>query len=65
MTASPPLDSVDWDEFRTLGKRIVDDVVDYLAGLRERPVWQPVPEDVRAALSTGLSPVGNANGRGI
>ncbi|MFI9237329.1 pyridoxal phosphate-dependent decarboxylase family protein [Streptomyces sp. NPDC053079] len=50
----PPLEPADWEEFRALGKRIIDDTVDYLAGLRERPVWQPVPEEARTALSEGL-----------
>lgn len=48
------LDPPDWEEFRAVGKRIIDDVVDYLAGLRERPVWQPIPEDAQAAFRTGL-----------
>ncbi|MEU8546096.1 pyridoxal-dependent decarboxylase [Streptomyces roseoverticillatus] len=54
MHTDPPLDPADWEEFRALGKRIVDDIADHLAGLRERPVWQPVPEDVRASFRTGL-----------
>ncbi|MGK5544764.1 pyridoxal phosphate-dependent decarboxylase family protein [Streptomyces sp. URMC 127] len=54
MDSGPRLDPADWEEFRALGKRIVDDIADHLAGLRERPVWQPVPEDVQASLRTGL-----------
>ncbi|AXK31838.1 aminotransferase class V-fold PLP-dependent enzyme [Streptomyces armeniacus] len=49
-----PLDPADWEEFRALGKRIVDDMADYMAGLRDRPVWQPVPQDVRDSLAGGL-----------
>ncbi|MGY0236761.1 pyridoxal phosphate-dependent decarboxylase family protein [Longispora urticae] len=44
----------DWEEFRALGHRIVDDVVEYLAGVRTRPVWRPVPDEVQSALSTPL-----------
>ncbi|MEU5185540.1 pyridoxal-dependent decarboxylase [Streptomyces klenkii] len=54
MHTDPPLEPADWEEFRALGKRIVDDIADHLAGLRERPVWQPVPEDVRASFRAGL-----------
>ncbi|MFF7637536.1 pyridoxal phosphate-dependent decarboxylase family protein [Kitasatospora sp. NPDC008050] len=53
-----PLDPADWEEFRELGKRIIDDMVDYLAGVRDRPVWQPVPEAVRARLGTELPHTG-------
>ncbi|HZO95422.1 MAG TPA: pyridoxal-dependent decarboxylase [Candidatus Baltobacteraceae bacterium] len=45
------LDPADWDEFRALLHRAVDDAVDGLATLRERPAWRPVPPDVKAALA--------------
>lgn len=40
------LDPKDWDEMRTLMHRMVDDAVDYLSTVRERPVWQQMPEAV-------------------
>ena len=40
------LDPEDWDEMRALSHRIVDDAITYLEKVSERPVWQPVPEDV-------------------
>ena len=46
------LDPADWDEFRALGHRMFDDMVDYLSTLRERPPWQPVPKGVRERLTT-------------
>jgi glutamate/tyrosine decarboxylase-like PLP-dependent enzyme/ribosomal protein S18 acetylase RimI-like enzyme len=45
------LDPVDWDEFRALAHRMVDDSVDFLASVRERPVWQRPPDAVHTALS--------------
>ncbi|MFF0299017.1 pyridoxal phosphate-dependent decarboxylase family protein [Kitasatospora sp. NPDC004614] len=48
------LDPADWQEFRDLGKRMIDDMADYLEGVRDRPVWQPVPDKVRTALDTEL-----------
>jgi aromatic-L-amino-acid decarboxylase len=42
------LDPNNWDEMRTLAHRMVDDAISYLETVRERPVWQPVPEDVAA-----------------
>ncbi|HSB02739.1 MAG TPA: pyridoxal-dependent decarboxylase [Anaerolineales bacterium] len=42
------LDPENWEEMRTLAHRIVDDAMTYLETVRERPVWQPVPEEVAA-----------------
>jgi glutamate/tyrosine decarboxylase-like PLP-dependent enzyme len=42
------LDPNNWDEMRTLAHRIVDDAITYLETIRERPVWQPVPDYVTA-----------------
>ncbi len=40
------LDPEGWDDMRALAHRMVDDAIDYLAGVAERPVWQPVPADL-------------------
>jgi len=42
------LDPEDWESVRTLGHRMVDDMLDYLAELDERPAWQPAPESVKS-----------------
>jgi glutamate/tyrosine decarboxylase-like PLP-dependent enzyme len=44
------LDPETWDQFRALAHRMVDDSVDYLTTLRERPAWQRMPEEARAEL---------------
>ena len=41
------LDPQDWDEVRDLGHRMVDDMVSYLAEVRDRPVWQPMPDEIK------------------
>ncbi|MGT2452459.1 hypothetical protein ACU4GI_03780 [Cupriavidus basilensis] len=41
------LDPVDWSGLRAQGHRMLDDMLDYLQGIRERPVWQPIPDAVR------------------
>ncbi|CAH1386026.1 pyridoxal phosphate-dependent decarboxylase family protein [Candidatus Nitrotoga sp. M5] len=33
---------------------MLDDMLDYLEKTRERPVWQPIPDEVRAAFNTPL-----------
>jgi aromatic-L-amino-acid decarboxylase len=40
------LDPENWDEMRALAHRMVDDAITYLQTVRERPVWQPVPEEI-------------------
>ncbi len=42
------LDPADWTSFRAQGHRMLDDMFDYLERIRERPVWQPIPDAVRA-----------------
>jgi glutamate/tyrosine decarboxylase-like PLP-dependent enzyme len=47
LTSRSPLDPPDWPEFRRQAHRMLDDIVDYLENIRERPVWQPIPDAVR------------------
>ena len=42
------LDPQDWPSFRAQGHRMLDDMFDYLETIRERPVWQAIPDTVRA-----------------
>jgi aromatic-L-amino-acid/L-tryptophan decarboxylase len=51
---SETLDPAEWDEVRALGHRMLDDMIDHLATIRERPVWRPIPEMVRAQFREGL-----------
>lgn len=48
------LDPDDWTALRALAHRAVDDALDHLATLRDRPVWQPPPDDVIARLRRPL-----------
>ena len=43
------LDPQDWNEFRALAHRMLDEAIDGIANVRARPVWQPIPDDARAA----------------
>lgn len=42
------LDPENWDEMRALAHRMVDDAITYLQTVRERPVWQPLPDETAA-----------------
>jgi glutamate/tyrosine decarboxylase-like PLP-dependent enzyme len=48
------LDPADWDEFRALAHRMVDDTIAHLSTLREQPAWRPMPEAVRASFAEPL-----------
>jgi glutamate/tyrosine decarboxylase-like PLP-dependent enzyme len=48
------LDPESWDEFRTHSHLVLDELLEWQRTLRERPVWQPVPETVRADLRRPL-----------
>jgi len=54
MTAShnapAPLDPANWDEYRALAHRMLDESLDYLRDVRERPTWTPTPADVKSAI---------------
>ncbi len=45
------LDPLDWDSMRTLGHRMVDDMVKYLKSVRERPAWRHAPSSVQEHFS--------------
>ena len=42
------LDPADWRATRAQAHRMLDDILDYVEHIRERPVWQPIPDAVRA-----------------
>ncbi len=48
------LDPADWNSFRNLAHRMVDDMVNHLSTLRAQPAWQPMPDDVKQALREPL-----------
>jgi aromatic-L-amino-acid/L-tryptophan decarboxylase len=48
------LDPDNWDEFRALSHRMLDDMLDYLMSLRDRAAWQPMPHEVRTSFARQL-----------
>jgi len=48
------LDPADWEECRKLGHRMVDDMLEYLRTVRERPVWRPIPPEVAGSFREPL-----------
>ena len=52
--SSQTLDPQNWDDTRALAHRMLDDMLDYTADIRERPVWSPIPDAVRAQFRENL-----------
>jgi aromatic-L-amino-acid/L-tryptophan decarboxylase len=52
--ASRTLDPQNWDAIRAQAHRMLDDMIDYAADIRDRPVWQPIPDAVRARFDAKL-----------
>lgn len=48
------LDPRDWEAFRALAHRMVDDTLDHLRDLRDGPPWRPMPDAVRASFPEPL-----------
>jgi aromatic-L-amino-acid/L-tryptophan decarboxylase len=53
------LDPENWDELRALGHEMLDDMIDYLRNVRERPAWQSPSQEARSALRRPLPRTGN------
>jgi aromatic-L-amino-acid decarboxylase len=52
--SSQTLDPQNWDELRAQGHRMLDDMLDYAANIRDRPVWTPIPDEARARFRAEL-----------
>jgi aromatic-L-amino-acid decarboxylase len=48
------LDPEDWESLRSLGHRMLDDMVNHLRDLRDGPVWQQLPPETRASFRAPL-----------
>ncbi|MEE8365725.1 MAG: aminotransferase class I/II-fold pyridoxal phosphate-dependent enzyme [Gammaproteobacteria bacterium] len=46
------LDPQDWEKMRALAHQMVNDSIDYLKTVGDRPVWQPMPEAVENSFTT-------------
>jgi aromatic-L-amino-acid decarboxylase len=53
-TASTSLDPADWTATRAQAHRMLDDILDHVQGVREGPVWRPIPDAVRAEFTSTM-----------
>ncbi|MET3791492.1 pyridoxal phosphate-dependent decarboxylase family protein [Aquamicrobium terrae] len=49
MNPTETLDPVDWSRVAELAHRMMDDAVEHVRTVRDRPVWRPMPEEVETA----------------
>jgi glutamate/tyrosine decarboxylase-like PLP-dependent enzyme len=54
------LDPHDWPAFRAQSHRMLDDMLDYVENIRQRPVWKPIPADTRARFQAPLPRAGSS-----
>ena len=54
MLAEETLDPADWAAVQALSHQVIDDAVDYLSDVRERPAWREMPAEVREAFAAPL-----------
>lgn len=59
--ALPPLDPADWASYRALAHRMLDESLDFLRDVAQRPAFSPMPADVRRAIGNEPLP---RSGRG-
>jgi aromatic-L-amino-acid/L-tryptophan decarboxylase len=50
----PDLDPENWEAFRRDAHRALDAMIDHVASIRERQVWQPAPHDIRKQFQQAL-----------
>ena len=56
----PSLDTGDWEALRAQAHRMLDESLDFIRDVRGRPVWRPMPADVRAAFDAPAPRTGQA-----
>ncbi len=54
------LDPAGWTDMRALGHKMIDDMIDYLQGLRDKPVWQKPTDTSKEVLNRSLPQEGQA-----
>ncbi|MHA2282978.1 MAG: pyridoxal phosphate-dependent decarboxylase family protein [Promethearchaeota archaeon] len=47
MTPELTLDPEDWENLKTLGHEMLDEMLDHLRDIRKQPVWQQIPNEVK------------------
>lgn len=59
------LDPEDWEGFRALAHRVMDQALDYQQGVRSRPAWQPYPAELEEHFREGIPREGSGAGAAL
>ncbi|MHA2130007.1 MAG: pyridoxal phosphate-dependent decarboxylase family protein [Promethearchaeota archaeon] len=54
MNSEETLDPESWEDLKILGHKMLDDMLDHLRDIREQPVWQPIPKNVKLQFNVPL-----------
>jgi glutamate/tyrosine decarboxylase-like PLP-dependent enzyme len=54
MASEETLDPENWEKLRQLGHNMLDDMLNHLRDIRNRPVWQPIPTKVKSKFKFSL-----------
>jgi glutamate/tyrosine decarboxylase-like PLP-dependent enzyme len=54
LSQKPSLDPKNWADFREQSHLMLDDMLNYVEQLRQNPVWQPMPENVKHSFQQPL-----------
>jgi glutamate/tyrosine decarboxylase-like PLP-dependent enzyme len=57
MPRESSLDPENWSTFRALAHRMVDEMLDHLEALSEKPIWQEIPDDVERLIADEPLPI--------
>ena len=58
LTKPETLDPEDWEEARRIGHEMIDDMIDYLSSVRDRPAWRSVPDATKEVLAERAPRIG-------
>src|SRR5712671_3542002 len=59
-----PVGPADWNAFRALAHRMVDDMLDHLSTLHNQPAWRQMPKPVRESFHAPVPSVGVGDAAG-
>ncbi|MEO7999843.1 MAG: pyridoxal-dependent decarboxylase, partial [Gemmatimonadaceae bacterium] len=51
MHDAPGMDPANWDTFTSVAHKAVDEMAEHLSSIRDKPVWQPMPQSVKDSLA--------------
>ncbi|MHA1986026.1 MAG: pyridoxal phosphate-dependent decarboxylase family protein [Promethearchaeota archaeon] len=54
MTPELTLDPEDWENLKTLGHEMLDDMLNHLRDIRKQPVWQQIPDEVKLKFKSSV-----------